>query len=260
MPGQIRIERQGPRADILFDHPERRNAITSDMWRALTAAARELDADPRVRVVVLRGAGEVAFVSGADISQFEEQRAGQSAFAYNAKNDESFDALAAIGKPVIALIHGFCIGGGCAIALTADLRFCAEDAVFAIPAARLGLGYAASGLAVLERVVGLPKAKELFMTARRFDAQEACQMGLVNQVLPKASLDAFVREQVDRIAENAPLTLRAAKQAFLDRGRPESAREPEQVQAAIRVCFESNDYAEGVRAFLEKRRPAFQGR
>jgi len=260
MSGRIRIERHGARAELVVDHPERRNAITSTMWRELTDAAHALDRDESVRVVVLRGAGELAFVSGADISQFEAERSGRNAFAYNAENDGAFDALAAIGKPVIAAIHGFCIGGGCALALTADLRFCADDAVFAIPAARLGLGYSAAGLAVLERIVGLPKAKEMFLTARRFDAQEAERMGLVNRVLPKARLDAFVREQAEAIAENAPLTLRAAKRAFLDRGRPAGARDPEQVRASILACFESADYAEGVRAFLEKRRPSFQGR
>ncbi len=260
MPGTIRIERHGPRADIVVDHPERRNAISSSMWRSLSSAARELDRDDSVRVVVLRGEGGVAFVSGADISQFEAERSGRNAFDYNAENDEAFEAIAAIGKPVIASIHGFCIGGGCALALTADLRFCAEDAVFAIPAARLGLGYSAAGLAVLERVVGLPRAKEMFLTARRFDAREAERMGLVHRIVAKSELDGFVRAQAEQIAENAPLTLRAAKTAFLDRGRLPAERSPEQVEAAIRRCFESADYAEGVRAFLEKRRPVFEGR
>lgn len=258
--GQITIEREGPLAWIVFDHPERRNAITADMWVDIPRVAQELDADDSVRVVVLRGAGDVAFVSGADISEFEERRSGPQGEAYEQRNVEAFEALSGIEKPTLAAIHGFCIGGGCALALTADLRFAADDAVFAIPAGRLGLGYMASGIETLVRTVGLPAAKELFFTARRVGAEDARGMGLLNRVLPKAELDDHVRELALGIADNAPLTLRAAKLAMREIGKREVDRDDDAVLAAIRACFASEDYAEGVRAFLEKRRPAFTGR
>jgi len=260
MPGSIRVERDGAVASILFDHPERRNAITAAMWREIPVVARALDRDDRVRVVVLRGAGEIAFVSGADISEFAEQRRGPEAQRYEARNWAAFDAIEAIRKPVIAAIHGFCIGGGCALSLTADLRYCADDAVFAIPAARLGLGYDPRGLRTLMRIVGESAAKEIFMTARRFDAQEARALGLVHRVLPKDELDASVARTAETLAENAPLTLQAAKLALSDAARPAAERHPEAVEEAVRACFESEDYVEGVEAFLGKRRPKFRGR
>jgi enoyl-CoA hydratase/carnithine racemase len=258
--GRVRIEREGHIGWVVFDHPERRNAISVDMWRDIPRIAGELERDEGVRVVVLRGVGDVAFVSGADISEFEEKRTGAAAGRYDQDNSQAFQALSRVSKPVLAMIHGFCVGGGVALSLTADVRYAADDAVFAIPAARLGLGYNMGGLEALSHVVGFSAAKEIFFTARRFDAAAALRMRLVNDVLPKAELEAFVREQAERIAANAPLTVRSVKQIVGELAKPVVDRDLSAVEAGIHTCMESDDYREGMRAFLEKRRPEFKGR
>jgi enoyl-CoA hydratase/carnithine racemase len=260
MAGRVVVERDGALGWMVFDHPERRNAISRGMWLEMTAAAEELDRDPEVRVVVLRGAGDVAFVSGADISEFETQRTGSNAAVYEDETGRAFAALAAIRKPVIAMIHGFCVGGGMATALAADLRYAADDALFAIPAARLGLGYHASGIEALMALVGPSTAKEIFFTARRYRAEEAERIGFVNAVLPKQELEKHVRETAHAIAANAPLTVGSVKLIVRELGREPAARDREAMAASIQRCFESQDYQEGVRAFLEKRRARFAGR
>ncbi len=255
------MQREGALGWIVFDHPERRNAISEDMWREIPRAAAELAADDAVRVVVLRGAGDVAFVSGADISEFERIRTGGDAAGdYDALTDLAFSALSDLPKPVIALVHGFCVGGGLALALTADLRYASDDARFAIPAARLGLGYGEGGIRTLSALVGPSAAKEILFTARLFDASEALQRGLVNGVYPKAALEEAVRGAAQGIASNAPLTLRAVKRVLRELARDEPARDRAAIAGAIRACFDSDDYKEGIRAFLDKRRPQFRGR
>jgi enoyl-CoA hydratase/carnithine racemase len=260
MSGRVKIERDGAIGWILFDHPERRNAITLEMWQAIPQAARALERDPEVRVVILRGAGDVAFVSGADISEFERTRISEGAAEYDRIHREALQALVSLDTPLLAAIHGFCIGGGLALALSADLRYAAQDASFAIPAARLSLGYRADGIETLVQLVGPSAAKELLFTARRFSARDALQMGLVNAVLPKAELDPYVRRVAERVAANAPLTIRSVKRIVRELAKEPDARDGQAMSESVRACFASEDYREGVRAFLEKRPPRFAGR
>lgn len=260
MAGTVRTERAGDLGFIIFDHPQRRNAITLDMWLEIPRAAAALSADAAVRVVILRGAGDVAFVSGADISEFGRARGKEGAREYDAANVRAFDALFSIEKPVIAMIHGFCVGGGVALALTADFRYAADDSVYAIPAARLGLGYPASGIRALVDVVGPSSAKEIFFTARRFTAEEARARRLVDEVRPKAELESFVLEAAALIANNAPLTIRSAKIVTRELSRAPEERDEAKIAASIDACYASDDYAEGVAAFLDKRAPSFKGR
>lgn len=246
---------------ITFNHPERRNAMSLDMWTGLGIAAEAMQADPAVRAVVLRGAGGQAFVSGADISEFEQHRA-------DAAQKKTYDEIAARGqaglaaltKPLIAWIEGACVGGGLAIALAADVRFASADARFAVPAARLGLGYDYRGVAALARLVGPSAAKDILFSARFLDAAEALRLGLVNFVADRAQLEAQVAAYAARIAANAPLTVHAAKAALQLFEHYSDRADADGVAALVAQCFDSEDYKEGRRAFLAKRAPHFQGR
>jgi enoyl-CoA hydratase len=259
MTGVIRTQKHGAVGSLIIDHAARRNALTAQMWRELPEAAAALDDDPQVRVIVMRGAGDQAFVSGADISQFQEVRVGARAEQYEAENAAAFAALSAIEKPLIALIHGFCIGGGVALAICADLRYAADDASFAVPAARLGLGYPLASMARLVPLLGAAHAYDLCLTARRMDADEARRVGLVNEVYAKGDLDAEVEKIALGIANNAPLTLRAFKLAIRELSKAVGARDLTTASAAVADCFASSDYREGIDAFLQKRRPSFRG-
>ena len=260
MSGEVRIEQDGAIATVVFDHEKRRNAITVAMWEAIPEVVRQLQANDAVRVVVMRGAGSEAFVSGADISEFEQTRTGNAGRDYDAMTARAFAALQGLEKPLIACIHGFCIGGGAAIALTADLRYAADDALFAVPPARLGLGYHTAGIRALIRVVGFSETADLLFTARRVPASDARHIGLVNEVYAKDLLDEAVDQVAHTIASNAPLTIRSAKMTLQELAKLETERDLDRIRDSIEACYQSDDFKEGVRAFLEKRKAEFKGR
>jgi enoyl-CoA hydratase/carnithine racemase len=252
-------EIDGPIGWMTFNKPERRNAVSLDMWEAIPEILNRFESDPTVRVIVLKGAGDKAFVSGADISQFEQARSSESANAhYDRVSEHASKALAGCGKPTIAMIRGFCIGGGLAIAIGCDIRVASDDSKFGIPAARLGLGYGAPGVKKLVDLVGPAYTKEIFFTARHFSADEARVMGLVNRVVSGAALEDYTREYCATIADNAPNTMNTLKRTVAEVLRGHEA-DWALCERLVNECFASADYVEGRRAFMEKRRPMFRG-
>jgi enoyl-CoA hydratase len=246
---------------IRFNNPARHNALSVDMWAAVPPLLRQAREDPRVRLVVFSGAGEKAFVSGADISQFEDQRAAREAVVrYEALAEEALTGIHEFPKPTLACIRGWCIGGGVNVAIACDLRIAATDAVFSIPAARLGLGYRYSAMKNLVDLIGPGAAKDLFFTARRIDAVEAKALGLVSRVCPPEDLPALLAEYTQALADNAPLTVGAGKAITREILKASPDQDRELCASLIRGCFESADYAEGRSAFMQKRKPVFTGR
>ena len=245
---------------IIFNNPERHNAVSLEMWQTTALFLHEFAKDDDVRVIVLTGAGGKAFVSGADISKFGDERATKEAVAcYNEAVDKIYAGVHQFPKPTIAMIRGYCIGGGLGLAISCDIRIASDNARFALPAAKLGLGYDFPGIKRFVDTVGPAFAKEIFFTARQFDADEAREMGLVNRVLPDAELEAYVKDYADTIAANAPLTVNSAKYIIGEVLKDESKRDMARCAELVRQCFASRDYVEGRRAFMEKRRPKFTG-
>jgi enoyl-CoA hydratase/carnithine racemase len=252
--------KDGPAGHIIFNNPAKLNAVSLDMWERVNVLLADYAGDDEVRAVIISGAGGRAFVSGADISKFESERANMEAQKkYEAISGRSYDLLYNFPKPTLAKIAGYCIGGGMNLAACCDLRFCSENARFAVPAAKLGLGYGFERIRRLSESIGLPKTLEVIYTGRQFSAEEALAMGFVQRVVGSGELDAAVDAAVALIAQNAPLTIGLAKAAAREIAKPDNMRDFQRLEAMVKACFDSQDYVEGRRAFLEKRKPNFRG-
>ena len=257
----LSVEKRGPVGWLVFNQPAKKNAISGDMWRAIPPAMEQFDRDPEVRCVAFRGAGTEAFAAGADISEFEKNRSGEGAVGkYDDLLDRVLHAIQGSPKPSLAMIYGFCLGGGVEIALACDLRYCGASAQFGIPAAKLGLGYNIEGHKRLLETVGHARAREIMFLGRRYNADEAFTMGLVHRVLPDTELEPYVDDVMQTLCANAPLSIANTKTILEEYVKSSGAPDEDRMRAAIERCAKSADYVEGRRAFMEKRKPRFTGK
>lgn len=260
-PQQILTEFKDGIARLTFNNPARHNAMSLEMWTHGADLLEAFGRDENVRAILLTGAGDQAFVAGADISKFGDERASREAVeTYDRAVARFQQVMRSLEKPTIARINGFCIGGGLAIAIECDIRVCSDKSRFSVPAAKLGIGYAMDGIRRLRTLVGPAFAAEIFYTARQFTADEAVMMGLVNRVLPEAELDTHVEDLIGRISENAPLAIQTARRALIELEKPAKDQDAAACDALVLKCMESEDYVEGRTAFMEKRKPKFRGR
>jgi enoyl-CoA hydratase/carnithine racemase len=259
--GRLTVEKRGTVGWIVFDQPAKKNAINGAMWRALPEAMARFDADPEVRCIAFRGAGTEAFAAGADISEFEKNRDGRAAVgAYDDLLDRVLHSIQGSPKPSVAMIYGYCLGGGLEIALACDLRYCGRSAQFGIPAAKLGLAYNIEGHKRLLETVGHARAREMMFLGRRYSAEEAAAIGLVHRALDDAGLERHVGEVIATLCDNAPLAIANSKTILEEYAKASGSPDLLRMRAAIERCATSADYVEGRRAFMEKRKPRFSGR
>ena len=261
MTSKLIAESRGSAGYLVLNAPARRNALSLDMWEAIPGILEGFAQDSQIRSIVVTGAGHEAFAAGADISEFDDHRAtAESAKRYDAATHEATLSIARCAKPVIAAVRGICYGGGMALAMACDLRLATECAKFCIPAARLGVGYSYDGVAALVARLGPSLTAELLFTGRTYSAHEALANGIVQAVAPAGEFDVFVARYTTILADNAPLSIAAAKSAIAAIVSGGGAHARLIADERIAACMASEDYREGRAAFLEKRQPRFHGR
>lgn len=257
---RLNVELKGHALHIRLNNPEKFNALSVDMWEGIPYLLRQAEVDANVRLVVLSGEGHKAFASGADISEFKEKRsAAEMVQHYESIAESAVEGIYECSKPTVAFIEGYCIGGGLNVAMSCDLRIASSNAVFSIPAVRMGLGYRASALRNLVGLVGAGHARDIFFTGRRFGADEAYRMGLITRVAEPSAVVAVLDEVVASLSEAAPLTLRAGKRIIHEIMKFDDSFDDALSRQLIMDCFNSEDYKEGRQAFMEKRKPRFKG-